>query len=142
MTDSLGAQFAAAALALEGVPFRLHGRDRGGVDCVGLVALALEALGKKPNAPVGYRLRALSLEPLLGFAARNGFERANGPERPGDLVLVHPNPVQAHLVIATQGGGFVHAHAGLGRMVHEHRPRPWPAAARWRLIESASPWQP
>ena len=39
------AQVVAAARALVGVPFRLHGRDRDGLDCVGLAALAL---GRKP----------------------------------------------------------------------------------------------
>ena len=139
MTSDFAPVFAEAALALVGTPFRLHGRDPRGVDCVGLVALALAAIGRKPDVPVGYRLRALSVAPLLEFAQRNGFGPANDPARPGDLVLVHPCPLQAHLVILT-AGGFVHAHAGLGRVVHEPRhtsaPWPWPATAQWRLIES------
>ena len=66
--------FAAAAESLHGAPFRLHGRDaEKGVDCVGLVALALERCGRAVVAPEGYTLRALSVAPLLGFAARNGF---------------------------------------------------------------------
>lgn len=131
----LGATFAEAALALVGVPFRLHGRDLRGVDCVGLIALALTAIGRQPVVPVGYRLRALSVDPLLEFAGRNGFDSSSRPERPGDLVLVHPCPIQAHLVIST-ASGFVHAHAGLGRVVQEPRQCPWPAAARWHLTES------
>ena len=140
MGTAPGEAFAEAALALVGVPFRLHGRDRNGVDCVGLVALALTAIGRRPDVPVGYRLRALSVDPLLEFAERNGFVSPSGPEWAGDLLLVHPCPIQAHLVIASGQGGFVHAHAGLRRVVHEPRrtcvPWPWPAAVRWRLTES------
>jgi len=142
VTHEPGALFAAAAAALVGVPFRLHGRNLDGVDCVGLVALALGAIGRKPSVPVGYRLRALTLGPLLQFAERNGFVISPGAERPGDLVLVHPCPLQAHLVIASAQGGFVHAHAGLGRVIHEQRHCPWPIAARWRLNESTTSWQP
>ncbi len=140
MRTAPGAAFAEAALALVGVPFRLHGRDARGVDCVGLVALALTAIGRRPAIPVGYRLRALSVAPLLEFAERNGFVPLVGPEAPGDLLLVHPCPIQAHLIIASGQGGFVHAHAGLGRVVYEPRRTsvswPCPAAARWRLTKA------
>ena len=142
MSDGPGARFAIAAAAFEGVPFRLHGRTRDGTDCVGLVAMALAAMGRETDLPIGYRLRALSLDPLLEFAGRNGFTVATGPARPGDLHLVRPGPLQAHLVIVSITGGFFHAHAGLGRVVHEQRPCPWPTAVRWRLSESAVSWQP
>ena len=79
------AQVVAAARALVGVPFRLHGRDRDGLDCVGLAALA----------------------------------------------LVRPGPLQLHLMIGT-GAGFVHAHAGLGRVVETPGLSPWPVLGWWR----------
>ena len=109
MGTTPGVAFFEAALALTGVPFRLHGRDPRGVDCVGLIALALTAIGRQPVVPVGYRLRSLSVGPLLQFAERNGFVSTSGPEAPGDVLLVHPCPIQAHLVIASGQGGFVHA---------------------------------
>ena len=41
---------ALAAEALEGAPFRLHGRDPvTGLDCIGVLAQSLEAFGQKCN---------------------------------------------------------------------------------------------
>jgi cell wall-associated NlpC family hydrolase len=136
MTPPSAARFAAEAVALAGAPFRLHGRDPAtGLDCVGLVCTALARSGAHPVAPSGYRLHALSIAPLLSFAEANGFVSAlsEATAAAGDLLLVYPGPLQAHLVIASGGETFVHAHAGLGRVVCETRPVPWLIAARWRL---------
>ena len=140
MSDDPGAAFATAAAALAGTPFRLHGRDcETGVDCVGLVALALRGCGRAPLIPEGYTLHALSVAPLLRFAAANGFAPAavDAPDRTGDLLLLRPAPIQAHLTIALGSEGFIHAHAGLGRVTIEAGRPPWPVAARWRLTTKA-----
>ena len=134
---TLGAAFAAACVAFEGAPFRLHGRDPAtGLDCVGLIACALARCGRRVETPEGYALRALSLAPLLGFAARNGFALVADGEATaaGDLLLLRPSAVQAHLAVALDRGGLVHAHAGLGRVVREAGPISFLIAARWRLI--------
>lgn len=136
MSGDPGAALAAACLALEGAPFRLHGRDPAtGLDCVGLIAAALARCGRRVEAPEGYSLRALSLAPLLRFAARNGFGPVTEIEATaaGDLLLLRPSAIQAHLAVALGDGGFVHAHAGLGRVVREAGPTSCPVAARWRL---------
>lgn len=136
MSARAAGTFADAAEALAGTPFRLHGRDPAtGIDCVGLVASALARCGRRPLAPEGYTLRAVSVAPLLRFAARNGFvpvaaETAMGR---GDLVLFKLHAIQAHLAIALEQHRLVHAHAGLGRVVIEERPVAWPIVARWRL---------
>jgi len=135
MTDP--ARFAAAAAALAGSPFRLHGRDPAtGLDCVGLVAEALERCGRFPQVPQGYSLRSLSIARLLRFAPANGFAPLgpSEPSGPGDLILLRPSAIQAHLAVALASGAFVHAHAGLGRVVIEPGAFPWPVAARWRLV--------
>ena len=128
--------FAAAAAALSGIPFRLHGRDPAtGLDCVGLVVAALERCGRQAVAPEGYALRALSVAPLLGFAERNGFS-AHDPRTPtqaGNLVLLRLSAIQAHLAIALDHDRFVHAHAGLRKVVIESGLLPGETIARWRL---------
>lgn len=134
MRPTLAARFAAAAEGLVGAPFRLHGRDPAtGLDCVGLVAEALRRSGRMPLSPAGYRLRMLDVTPLLHFAAANGLASARPPVAAGDVILVHIAGVQPHLLVAAEGGGLVHAHAGLGRVVRQPGPSPWPAAACWRL---------
>lgn len=113
------------ARALVGVPFRLHGRSAAGLDCVGLAALAT---GRAAHCAYGLRsgdvaraenwLRAAGLVPV-----------ARG--RPGDLALVRPGPLQLHLMIGT-GAGFIHAHAGIGRVVEMPGVSPWPVIGWWR----------
>ena len=132
------AAFAAAAEGLCGVPFRLHGRDPAtGLDCVGLVAAALERCGCAVVAPEGYALRALSVAPLLGFAARNGFAALDplAPGQPGDLLLLRLSAIQAHLAIVLDHHRFVHAHAGLGKVVIGEGALPGRTIARWRLTQ-------
>ena len=119
------------ARALIGVPFRLHGRSEAGLDCVGLAALALGRDG-----PCAYGLRSGD----TGLAARwlreaGLFKVETG--RPGDLALVRPGPLQLHLMIGT-GTGFIHAHAGLGRVVETPGVSPWPVLGWWRAGPSTS----
>lgn len=122
---------AAAATGLIGVRFRLQGRDPAtGLDCVGVVAEAMRRAGMKPVAPAGYRLRTVSLTGLLPFAEANHFEPVEPSD--ADVVLVMVNPVQPHLAIRTCGG-FVHAHAGLGRVTYLPGALPWPTAGSWRV---------
>ena len=102
--EERAAEVVAAARALVGVPFRLQGRDRDGLDCVGVAALAL---GRA--APRGYGLRS-------GDTAK---------------ALVRPGPLQLHLMVGT-GAGFVHAHAGLRRVVEMPGESPWPIIGWWR----------
>ena len=66
--------------------------------------------------PVGYRLRNSGIAPLLAFAGRAGLIETGGPIQPGDVLHTAPGPGQDHLLVAV-GTGFVHAHAGLRRVV-------------------------
>ena len=128
---------AAAAASLQGVRFRLHGRDPlTGLDCVGLVAEAMRRAGTEPVVPDGYRLRNHSVTSLLPFVAANRLEPVDTADA-ADLLLVMVSPVQPHLLICAPGG-FVHAHAGIGRVTFLPGTAPWQIAGCWRLPISTS----
>lgn len=134
---TLPESFAAAAEAFVGTKFRLHGRvPATGVDCVGLVACALERAGRPVSAPSGYSLRNRDIATYLAFAERNGFSASSGIIRRGDLLLVQPGPAQHHLLVATSANSFVHAHASLRRAVHQRGPLAWTPTRHWRLSQS------
>lgn len=133
-----GLALAQAAAELIGTSFRLHGRDPAtGVDCVGLLCVALARCGRPASLPNGYALRSRQVPDFARHAERIGFVPVSGPVLPGDLVVARPAPCQVHLVLAAAPGGFVHAHAGLGRVVHSPPPLPWPLLSQWRLLPSA-----
>lgn len=123
--------FGEAAASLIGVRFRLHGRDPAmGLDCVGVVAEAMRRAGTEPVVPTGYRLRTVSVNGLLPFAKANRFEPATPTD--ADVLLVMVSPIQPHLAIHTTGG-FIHAHAGIGRVTFLPGHLPWPIAGGWRV---------
>lgn len=131
-----GARASIAALALVGAPFRLHGRDPAtGIDCVGLVARAMSAAGLRVSDPVGYALRNSAIDDLLHVADRCDLVPAHDQLLPGDILLVGPGPAQQHLLVAAPGGSFVHAHAGLRRVVRMPGPLTWPTLRHWRPHE-------
>ncbi|WP_234024915.1 hypothetical protein [Tsuneonella amylolytica] len=116
------------------MPFRLHGRDPAtGLDCVGVVAAAFAACGTRPHVPHGYGLRNRSVGALLELAGAAGLADASGEDAVGDILLVRPGPAQHHLLVALSGERYVHAHAGLRRVVIQPGPLPWPVERRWRL---------
>ncbi|PEQ14122.1 hypothetical protein B2G71_00415 [Novosphingobium sp. PC22D] len=129
-----GQALAIAARSFVGTPFRLHGRDPAiGLDCVGLLDAALRAIGATPKLPSRYALRTLRIDGLDEMARSSGFAPCQGPAAAGDVVIVRPWCCQHHLMIADPAVAFVHAHAGLRRIVVGPVPVEWPIAARFRL---------
>lgn len=129
--------FAAAAEALVGTPFRLHGRDpRTGLDCIGVFAAALEACGRRHDLPLGYGLRMTSIEGWLPKPGDWGFVAVSGRPRAGDAVLLRLGPVQYHLAIAIGSADWVHAHAGLRRVVRTSALPDGPIVEHWRPAPS------
>lgn len=117
MRDKVAARIARAR-SFVGTPFRLQGRGRDGLDCVGLVAAAHDL---KADIPDTYALRGFdraAAESLLDHHfARRGAEGL----LEGDVVLLLPGAAQLHLGIWT-GAGLIHAHAGLRRVVETPGP--------------------
>lgn len=128
------AAFALAAEGFVGVPFRFRGRDpRSGLDCIGLVAAALQAIGAPVPHIARYAFRQRDFAAQLACAASAGFDDVNGQPLAGDLLLLRPGPAQVHLAIVGSRGGLVHAHAGIGRVVVTPPPFPWCVERHWRL---------
>lgn len=122
------ADFAARARALLGTRFRAQGRSvSAGLDCVGLiiVAFGFPHDGFRRN----YRLRGDHIAELRDELGRH-FRTVRYP-RPGDVLLLAVARDQLHLAIRTDSG-FVHADAGIGRVVETPGPPKWPVAAAFR----------
>lgn len=115
------------ARALIGTRFRPQGRAAAeGLDCVGLVALALD-VGAPPR---DYALRGGSTRRLSDALAAAGLAPAERMA-PGDVLVLAPGTGQLHLGLFT-GTGLVHADAGLRRVVERPLPLPWPVLGIWR----------
>ncbi len=122
-----------------GARFRLHGRDpRTGLDCVGLVEAALKAIGREVEALHGYGLRNSDIRGALAAAPLAGLREVEGKPQAGDVLLVRSGPAQHHLLITAASDRFVHAHAGLRRVVATPGPLPWPILRHWRLATEES----
>lgn len=121
-----GAAAAAAARALVGARFRLHGRDPAmGLDCVGVAAAALG----RP-APADYAMRTGDADRAAVWLAAAGLTRVTAAG-PGDVVLMRSGPGQLHLGVLT-ADGMVHADAALARVVERPGPPAWPVIGAWR----------
>ena len=129
-----GADLAHAARRLIGAPFRLHGRDpETGLDCIGVLQATLAACGLPADLPNGYALRSRGIPDMAGITARLGLMETEAPIRAGDVVMLRPGLLQHHLVIATAPSRFVHAHAGLRRVVEGPIDPGWAVVRRWHL---------
>lgn len=130
--SGMGDALAREALGLLGVPFRFQGRSaETGVDCVGLIALAARRAGYRGDAPERYALRGGELRQFEDWLEAGGLRRVENMVR-GDVVLVKAAARQFHLMLHT-GSGFVHAHAGLRKVVEMRGKSPWPVLSIWRM---------
>lgn len=129
-----GPALAAAAQGLIGARFRLNGRAPDtGLDCLGVLAAALAAIGRPAALPTHRSLRQRGPVDGDGLARDAGLVTARQPIEPGDVLLVRCSPVQLHVLVALGAERFVHAHAGLGRVVAGARDPAWTVAGHWRL---------
>ena len=116
-----------------GVRFRPQGHDPAtGLDCVGLVWAAYAAAGRRLARPAAYPLRGWGLERIEGALGATGFVRADDAMRAGDVVLIAHPARQYHLgLIGSET--FIHAHAGLRRVVETPLDLSVRSAGQWRL---------
>jgi hypothetical protein len=124
-----GASIVAAARAAVGCRFRLQGRDPAlGLDCVGLVAVAL---GGRGEVPADYALRSGDAERAEDGLRAAGLCRVNQAEA-GDVLLLRAGPGQLHLAIRSEAG-IIHAEAALRRVVERPGAVPFALVSAWRL---------
>lgn len=121
--------FAERARAFVGTRFRAQGRSNQGLDCVGVV---VATFGIDPEANrSNYALRGNDLAELE-IALHGHFRRVTRSQlRSGDLLLMKPREDQLHLGICTDAG-FVHAHAGIRRVVETPGLPAWPVIGVYR----------
>lgn len=121
--------YVARARALVGTRFRLQGRDRDGLDCVGVI---VATFGLSPSAVRhDYAMRGNSLDDMRGAIDQN-FRRVSTIQiRSSDVMLLAAGGGQPHLAVRTDEG-FVHAHAGLRRVVETPGLPEWPILGVYR----------
>lgn len=121
--------YAERARALVGTRFRPQGRGEHGLDCVGVVLATFEIDGRAVRAD--YCLRGDNRSEVEA-GLRKHFRRVPvRRSRPGDVLVMPAGPQQIHLGIRT-AVGFVHAHAGIRRVVETPGMPEWPVVAAYR----------
>ncbi|MFN3945196.1 MAG: peptidoglycan endopeptidase [Allosphingosinicella sp.] len=121
----------AAARELVGARFRPQGRvPAHGLDCIGVAMIAAGVA--EDSVRRDYPLHAFEPEELHAGLARAGLVRVDPDRtRPGDVVVARPGAERLHLAVLVDGG-FVHADAGLRRVVEVPGALPWPLLSAWR----------
>jgi hypothetical protein len=127
-----GVDIAARACAVVGARFRPQGRSaREGIDCVGVAAFACGIHSERVRR--NYALRGYAPEEIERQLSELGCRRVAGNVLElGDIALCRPGPAQYHLIVITPCG-FVHADAGLRRVVQRPYPIPWTLVSAWRF---------
>ena len=125
--------YASRAQALLGTRFRPQGRGEGGLDCVGVV---LATFGIREHAVRrNYQLRGDHLREVR-VALGEHFRRVPRTQlRSGDVMLLAARERQVHLAVRTDAG-FVHAHAGVRRVVETPGLPEWPLLGVYRKRRS------
>jgi hypothetical protein len=137
MSWPTGQQIAARAASQIGTPFRLRGRTPGvALDCIGLSAYALGI----DDPPSNYSLKGTKIKTIISYMDKLAMVRfaPSAVPQSGDIALVVCADRQFHLMIAAQNG-WLHSHAGLGKVVHMAGASPWPIAGLWRAKDMS--WQ-
>lgn len=116
-----------------GVRFRPQGREAAhGLDCIGVVTAAFGLAGVRQD----YQLRSSAVDAVeRGFRECGFVPLAPSATRPGDVILVRAGHAQLHVALLTPDG-YLHADAGLRRVVEVPGAIPWPIASAWRRVTS------
>lgn len=125
-----------------GIPFALHGRDRTGLDCWGLVCLVyreafgitLPSFGDQYGRELDAAERA-HVAAIVRGEAGTWHPIAPGTERAGDVIVFRMLGAESHLGVVVNGGHFLHARPGTDSCIESYRSPTWArrVAGFWRL---------
>ena len=119
-------EFVAAARSYLGVRWLHQGRNRLGVDCVGLIIAAARDIGVEVPDMRGYR-RSPDPQKFLGHIYENSI-----PEQepiPGSFGVFRDGTQPCHVGIFAEQNGLVsliHSYSRLGKVIEEEFTHEWP----------------
>ena len=128
------AEFIAAARDYMGTPFHHQGRLPGvGLDCIGLIVVALEATGMRVTDRQDYGRRPDGHSLAVALAAHGA--RPVADYRPGDVLLFAFDRRPQHVALMSAPGKIIHAYAPAGKVVETFLTAPWKRrlAGAWRF---------
>ncbi len=126
-----------------GIPYRLHGTTREGVDCWGLPCLwyreqygiELPSFGDRYGRELDAAERAHIADIIRGESAQWRHVRQGNEER-GDLVLFRVLGEESHIGLVVDAGRFLHARQGIDSCVERYDSPVWARRVvgfyRWR----------
>ncbi|MDD3287432.1 MAG: NlpC/P60 family protein [Alphaproteobacteria bacterium] len=105
-----------AARRCLGVPFHHQGRQpEFGLDCIGLVVVALRAVGADVRDQLDYSSRPDGMK-LVDALIEHGAVKV-GDISPADVLLFRYDNQPQHVALATSGDTMIHSFAPAGRVV-------------------------
>jgi len=115
-----------------GIPYLLHGADRAGVDCWGIVrmfyreqyAIDLPSFGDRYGRELDEAERA-QIAAIIRGESGEWWRVPEGEEKVGDLLLLRMLGEESHLGVVTAPGCFLHARQGIGSCVERYDHPAW-----------------
>ena len=132
-------KFVAEVRSWLGTKFRYQGRDRKGIDCVGVVVLSLAALGLSLNVvPYGKQVTGDS---ALAQLKANGHRVEFADAKPGDIALLNYRGESNHVGVLTGEGTMIHSLAFAKKVVEQALDHPqvkpyWVGLYRLNCLET------
>jgi cell wall-associated NlpC family hydrolase len=109
-------QMIAAARGCLGTPFHHQGRGPGiGIDCIGLIVVALRAAGFHVHDRTDYGRRPDGKSLIAALAAHGAVQTANIAA--GDVLLFRYDNQPQHAALATGADTMIHSFAPAGKVV-------------------------
>ena len=131
----------AAAREYLGVPWRHAGRNRLGVDCVGLLVLAAQAAGIAVEDRTAYSriVDPAALSRAIGAVCRK--LEPGTPYAPADVLVIRYGASAQHVVLVSATSPelrIIHAFQTVGRVAEHRLDASWErrVAGHWRVKES------